>query len=182
MGLAEPALGELGGSGGRLLDGPLTRLVRRPDLPRSATVGVGATQLVAAGDDVVDDVGAAGDEEVHQPRRQRRLGQLGEGGSGRRLAGRLELASPFPTPGDEVFRSAGVQLPGELFCVDRVGHTPTLAAGGQPEEQARQKARYDGYSTSGVIQRAATNSACRRGRLRHGTPMSTWWARCQPVL
>ena len=28
---------------------------------------------------------------------------------------------------------------------------------------------------------ATSCTACRRGRLRHGTPMSAWWARCQPV-
>ena len=70
MGLAEPAPGQLGGGGGRLLHGALARLVGGTDLPGAATVGVGATQLVTSGDDVVHDVGAAGDEDVHEPCRQ----------------------------------------------------------------------------------------------------------------
>ena len=41
------------------------------------------------------------------------------------------------------------------------------------EDSLRHSARYVGYSRLGVIQPDSTSSACIRGRLRHGTPMST---------
>src|SRR5918994_1352080 len=58
-------------------------------------------------------------------------------------------------------------------------YRPTGAGGARG---ARHRARYDGYTSGGVTHPASTSSVCSRGRLRHGTPMSTWWARCQPVL
>ena len=70
MGLAEPAPGQLGGGGGRRPARRRWRVWWAARISRrAATVGVGATQLVTSGDDVVHDVGAAGDEDVHEPRR-----------------------------------------------------------------------------------------------------------------
>ena len=125
--LAELSTCQLDGALGRLTDRRLARLLGGADLLGAAAPGMGGAQLVAAVDDIVDQVGPLRRQQVDGPRRHRRLGQLGEGRGGLRVAGFLELADTVPAHLDEVLGSAGVQMASELVDVDAGGHPPTLA-------------------------------------------------------
>ena len=93
MALADLSTGELDRRLGRLANLFLPSLMRGTNLLGAGTSGVRGTQLIAALDDLVDEVGALRGEQVDGPRRHRRLRQLGE------VAGLLGLHRLPSTPG-----------------------------------------------------------------------------------
>ena len=139
MALAELSTREVRRRLGRLANLFLPGLLGGTNRLGAGTSGVGSTQLIAALDDLVNEVGALCGEQVDGPRRYRWLRQLGEVGGLLGLTGCLQFPDTRTSQLDEILRRAGVQTIRQLVGVDGVGHDSTLTD--QPDEQARQNAR-----------------------------------------